>query len=162
VRAIEISQSHLVWVPTPMLTGARGTASQLMMHAIYGVRTAMLVFFLLFLFRALLRHQWAAAILFVTIFVALSAATSSRPLIDGATAAIYFSMFAMAVMRWGLTTLTTGLFAGNLLLAVPATTNLSAWYAPDAFVFVAVPLGLAAWGFYTSLGGKLISGDLIE
>jgi hypothetical protein len=65
-------------------------------------------------------------------------------------------------MRWGLTTLTTGLFAGNLLLAVPATTNLSAWYAPDAFVFVAVPLGLAAWGFYTSLGGKLISGDLIE
>ena len=41
---------------------------------------------------------------------------------------LYFGMFAVAVLRWGLTSLAVGVLVGDLLLIAPATTDLSAWY----------------------------------
>ena len=132
------------------------------MRMLNGVRTAMIVFFLLFLFRALLRNQVGGGDLFVGIFAGLSALTSSRPVFDALSNAIYISMFAVAVMRWGLTTLTTGVFVADLLLAVPATTNLAAWYAPEAFVIAIVPIVIACRAFYTSLSGRVFAADLLS
>jgi hypothetical protein len=161
VRSTEIWQESIVWVPTSLLGGTRSTAGEIVYRMLNGARTAMVVFFLLFLFRALLRNQWAAAILFVGIFAGLNLLTSSRPIFDTLTNAIYFSMFAVAVMRWGLTTLTSGIFVADLLLAVPATTNLGAFYAVGALIFIGVPLAIACWAFYTSLSGKVFAGDLV-
>ena len=50
----------------------------------------------------------------------------------------------------------------GLLLAVPATTNLSAWYAPEAFVITLVPIAIACWAFYTSLSGRVFAADLLS
>ena len=79
VRSTEIWQENIVWVPTSLLDGTRATAGEIFYRILSGMRTAMIVFFLLFLFRALLRNQWAAAILFVGIFAGLAWLTSSRP-----------------------------------------------------------------------------------
>jgi hypothetical protein len=38
-----------------------------------------------------------------------------------------FSMFAFAVLRWGLTTLAVGVLTADLMLVTPATASLSAW-----------------------------------
>ncbi len=152
-----------MWVPTSLLGGARSTAGEIVMHLLNGVRTAMIVFFLLFLFRALLRNQWAAAIALRR----RSSPGSVRSPAAGRSStalstAIYFSMFAVAVMRWGLTTLTVGVFVADLLLAVPATTNMAAWYAPEAFVTAIVPIVIACRGFYTSLSGRVFAADLLS
>ena len=51
--------------PIELLLGLRSTAGELLMHVVYATRTALFVFFLLFLFRLLLRNQWLAAFVFV-------------------------------------------------------------------------------------------------
>ena len=162
IRSTEIWQERIVWVPTELLDGARAVAGLIVMNVLNSVRTAMLVFFLLFLFRALLRNQWAAAAALVGIFAGLNAMASERPLFDALSTAIYFSMFAVAVLRWGLTTLAVGIFVADLLLAMPATNNLSAWYATEALVLAGIAIALALWAFYTSLGGTLFATDLLE
>jgi hypothetical protein len=51
-------------------------------------------------------------------------------------------------------------FVANLLLNVPATRNLSAWYVGETILVVAIPLAIAAWAFYTSIAGRLWTADL--
>lgn len=100
--------NNTVWVPGEILLGTRGAVGRILMHALYAIRTALFVFFLLFLLRVLLRNRWAAALVFASVFAALSALRSDRPLVDGLSSFLYFGMFAVAVLRWGLTTLTLG------------------------------------------------------
>jgi serine/threonine-protein kinase len=161
IRGSDVWQRSTIWMPTLLLDGPRATAGHVVLQLFYGVRTALFCFFLLFLLRTVLRRQIPAAAGFVAIFAALNMVTSDRPLVDGLIATIYFAMFAAAVLRWGLTTLSVGLFVGNLLLGVPTTASLGVVYAGPAMLLAAIPIVLAAWAFYTSLGGRLWSGELL-
>jgi hypothetical protein len=161
IRTSEAWKDDFIWMEPALLGGTRQAAAVLVAVAYYAIRTALFVFFLLFLFRVLLRNQWVAASVFVALFAAMNALASDRPIFDGVTTLVYWSFLSIAVLRWGLTTLTVGLFVANLLLNVPATSSLSAWYAPQAIVIAAIPIVLAAWAFYTSLGGRLWSRDLL-
>jgi hypothetical protein len=125
------------------------------------VRSALLVFFLLFLFRILLRNQWAAAFVFALIYGVLDALDSQTPLLEGARSFLYFGMFAVAVLRWGLTTLTIGVLVADLLLVVPASTDSSAWYLGETFLAMAIPVALATWAFFISVREKLWKADLL-
>ena len=61
----------------------------------YAMRTAILFFFLLFLFRALLRNQWAAA----AASRLFAAQRWTAPAMFDGQQRLYFSMFAVAVMH---------------------------------------------------------------
>lgn len=150
-----------IWAPTDLLQGVRSSAGEILMHALYAMRTALFVFFLLFLLRVLLRNQWAAALIFVAIFSVLNALNSQQPVIDAVSTFLYFSMFALTVLRWGLTSLAVGVLVADLLLMVPATTDLAAWYLGTTILVIAIPLALASWAFYTSIAGRLWKGDLL-
>ena len=47
----------------------------------------------------------------------------------------------------------------NVLVAVPLTTNFSAWYAGNGLAVVAFFFALAVFGFYTSQAGRPIFQD---
>jgi hypothetical protein len=141
--------------PTELLLGVRSTAGELLMHVVYATRTALFVFFLLFLFRVLLRNQWLAALVFVTLYAVLNTLNSTQPIFDATMSFVYFSMFAVAVLRWGLTTLAVGVLVADLLLIAPATTSVSAWYVGEMTLVLAIPLALATWAFVTSISGRL-------
>src|SRR6185312_15077840 len=113
---------------TDLLLGVRGTVGEVLMQSLYATRTALFIFFLLFLLRALLRNQWIAALTIVVIFTGLNMLTSDHPLADGATTFLYFALASAAVLRFGLTTLAVSVLVANLLDVAPATTDLSAWY----------------------------------
>jgi hypothetical protein len=69
----------------------------------------------------------------------------------------------VAVARFGLVTHAAGILTANLLLTVPVPVSLTSWYAGAAVFVFATILGLAGWGFYTSLGGqKLWKGDIFD
>ena len=68
---------------------------------------------------------------------------------------VYFSMFAVAVLRWGLTTLAVGVLVADLLLIVPATTSLSAWYLGEMTLVLVIPLALASWAFVTAISQRV-------
>jgi len=61
--------------------------------------------------------------------------------------------------RGGLLSLAVALFYMFSLIEVPITLDVAAWYAPRALPVVAVLVGLAIYGFRTSLGGKPVFGS---
>ena len=96
-----------------------------------------------------------AALVFGAIFSLVIALDSHQPIIDAVSTFLYFGMFAVAVLRWGLTTLAVAVLVGDLLLMAPVTTNLSAWYIGQTILVTAIPVVLASWAFYQSVSGRL-------
>jgi hypothetical protein len=48
-----------------------------------------------------------------------------------------------------------GTFVTSLLLNLPATLDPSAWYFGNTLVLIGIAAGLATWGLYVSLAGRL-------
>ena len=143
------------WPVPEFLSSTRVLAGQLIQMTIYAVRTGLFFFFLLFLLRLLLRNQWAAALAFAAAFALPDALASNQPALAAATSFTYCIMLAIAVVQWGLTTITVGAMVANLLLNVPATTDFSSWYAGSTTLILVIPAIVATWAVYTSLGGKI-------
>jgi serine/threonine-protein kinase len=141
----------IVWPAVEPLLGVRATIGQVLTQAIYGTRTALFMVFLLVIIRVIVRRERTAAVAFVLIFVLLNTLEGDQPFVTAANAALYFTLLAVTVLRWGLTSLAVGITIANLMLALPATTDLSAWYIGQSMLHVAIPLGLASWAFYMSV-----------
>ena len=157
----QILGSEPILTGPEFLLGLRSTIGRVLMHVVYGIRTALSIFFLLFLLRVVLRRQWLAAFVLVAFFSVLDAAGETRQsaILDILSTGLFFSMCAVAVLRWGLTTLAVGVITTDLLLNVPVSRDLSAWYAAP---MILLPLSLAmvaAWAFYRAIGGQLLKAD---
>ena len=140
-----------LWPNEEMLMGGRAVGGEILEHLLYATRSSLFIFFLLFLLRVLLRRELPAAIAFVVFFSGLNMLTSDRPVLQGATTLVYFGMFAVAVLRWGLTSLATGVFVADVLLILPATVDLSAWYLGVSILTALIPVALALWAFRISI-----------
>ena len=92
---------------------------------------------------------------FAAIFALLNALDSHQPVIDSVSTFLYFGMFSITVVRWGLTSLAVGVLVGDLLLIAPATIDLSAWYIGQTMLVTAIPVALASWALYQSVSGRL-------
>jgi serine/threonine-protein kinase len=144
-----------LWTSTDLLSGPRTVGGQMAMQAVYAGRSALFFFYLLFVFRVVLRNQWAAAVLFVMLFAVTDALDSRTPWLEAASTALYMAMLAAAVLRWGLVTLATAMLAANLMVLVPATTDPSAWYFGATVLVLGTVVALAGWAFYSAVGGRL-------
>ena len=142
---------------TDVLLGVRGTVATVLITTAYAIRSSLFFFFFLFLFRVGLRNQWACAAAFRILFGLLNALGSRFPLVDGATSLVYFGLIAFAVLRWGLVSLVVAILSGNLILNVPATYDLSAWYAGNMLLIVGVDVALAAWAVYTAVARRAVA-----
>jgi hypothetical protein len=142
---------------TELLGGLRSSAGVVMEEVPYAVRNVLFYFFLLFLFRVLLRNQWAAALAFAGFFALLSALGEDDgprwlgPLLGF----LYFGSGAYAILRWGLVSFAVAIFMSEILLSLPATLDGSAWYFGNMMLLVAIAVGLTSWGLYTSVAGRL-------
>jgi predicted Ser/Thr protein kinase len=148
---------------TEYLLGGRHTLGAWLGQAVTSVRGTLLFFFVLFLFRVLLRRPWLATTAFVALFATSRVLSEVNAPVQIPTSIAIYGIAALAVVRFGLVALAAGLFTVDLIASAPTTASLSSWYAPaTAFVFLSV-LALAVWGFYTSLGGRpLWSGTLFD
>jgi serine/threonine-protein kinase len=119
--------------------------------------------FLLLLFFAALRRQWAALLALATLLALLnSLMTQASPVMIPLTVLAAF-LLVMALKRYGLLAMSAALFFYHLWIFYPMTTDLTAWYAADFTTALVICLALAVYGFYTSLGGqKLLSGKLLD
>jgi serine/threonine-protein kinase len=142
------------YVVVELLGGVRDTLAVLVTQVFRAIRTALLFFLLLFLWRLLLRRQWAAAIAFAATFAGLDALGGERVPVVVPTSFAVTLMAALVAVRWGLTSLTVGVLTTNLLLSAPLSRDLSAWYAGNMLLFVAVNVALATWAFYTCVAGR--------
>lgn len=149
--------------PTELLLGVRTTAGDLLLHVPGAVRTTLLFFFLLFLFRVLLRNAWLAGAAFTAMFTALNYFQGGQHLNGGVEALLINALVAAAVFRLGLLALGTGIFAVGLIQDLPVTLHASAWYFGNVLFVLAVVTALAMWGFRTAVAGQRFwKADLLD
>jgi hypothetical protein len=116
------------------------------------------VLFVLVLFRALLRKEWAGAVAFVLVF-SLPAAVRPVALV---AALIVNGLIVFLITRLGLLALvTTFAFQFCFLANLPLTTQGSAWYAGISLAGILLMAAMAFYGFYTSLGGRPVFGRAV-
>jgi len=148
---------------TDYLQGARSALGAWMVNVPAAVQGTLMFFFMLFIFRVLLRNRWLAAAVFVAIWTAIQTLGGAHLAINIPTWVAIYSIAAVALVRFGLVTLAAAVFTADSMGNVPITLNPSLWYF-NATVFVTLAvLLLAVWSFKEATAGrKIFSADLFE
>jgi hypothetical protein len=154
-RAISIvSGDSLIAFPgdTSVLLGVRSTLGAALQEGLYAIRNVVLYFFVLFVFRMLLRSQWAAMIAFTAFFTVLQALGNDRMWVGALLGLLYFGTTGLVIIRFGgLLAFVVGAFVNALLFDVVATFDTSSWFFGNSMLLAAIPAGLTLWGFYTAI-----------
>jgi Protein kinase domain len=114
------------------------------------------LFFLLLLY-IILRKEWLAALALFLIAVAIevSAFAFGGPRLFWIASILVAGSITIVVARFGLLATMVAQLFFFFSVTYPLTTNFSIWYATSTIFALAIALGLAIYGFYISLGGKL-------
>jgi hypothetical protein len=145
------------------LLGARQVLGACTAHLTTSLVGALGFFFLMFVFRVILRKPWLAAIAFVAFWTALKSYDNHHFVyIVPAYLAVY-GIAAFVVLRFGFIALAVGIFTVDLLANLPLTTDLSSWYIGNLIFVVLLIAAMAVWGCYSALAGqKLVKENLFE
>jgi Protein kinase domain len=151
------------------LLGARAIITHLSNSLDIAIFAAFSFLFVLFLFRALLRKEWAAAVAFVLFFTFFFnapafAARDPFAVVQLVAGLILNSLSVFLLIRLGLLALVSCFFFQfGFLEKFPLTTQGSAWYAGISLAGILLMGAMAFYGFYTSLGGRpVFGGDALE
>ncbi len=74
---------------------------------------------------------------------------------------ILFALFWFVLFRFGLLPVILGGSVCDLLLFLPLTFDLTAWYGYVTLLTLFVTVGVAVWGFWTALAGRPLFRDEI-
>jgi hypothetical protein len=151
--------------------GARPIIASILGGVIVSLFVALAFLFVLFLFRALLRKDWAAAVAFV-LFTSFSIVSpglfgggrqsTTAAVVNGLTLMIFNGTAVFLIIRLGLLAEAACLFFQlGLLESFPLTTQTSAWYADISLAGILLMAAMAFYGFYTSLGGRPVFGGAV-
>jgi hypothetical protein len=138
-----------------LLLGLRATVAVVLEELPYAMRNVLLYFFILFVMRVALRREWAAVLAFTAFLTVVNALGNDDGRLGALLGVGYFGTAAYVVRRWGLLPFVVGAFVSALLFDFPATLDGSAWYFGNTLLLLAIVVGLACWGLYTSMAGRL-------
>jgi hypothetical protein len=154
--------------PDWQLLGARTIIAAIATNLIVALFFMFVFLFVLSLFRALLRKEWAAAVAFVLFFTVFlnaenlaayqSASAAWVLLIRGL---ILNSMSVFLLIRLGFLAGVAGAVVQFCLQYLPLTTQGSAWYAGISLAGILLLATMAFYGFYISLGGRPVFGRAV-
>jgi serine/threonine-protein kinase len=141
------------------LLGPRMTAATWLWQVQDAVTSALWVFLLIFMLRAVVRKSWIAAIACMALF------TAERMLHGGGTVVptdvlIWGTIFAggiFVLMRFGMLAFAAVVFASVILWISPV--DLSGWYMASSLCALLSVLALAAFAFHTTLAGRPVIKD---
>ncbi len=121
------------------------------------------ILFVLFLLRALLRKELAAAVAFVLLFTVFEALGAGRQfvLFNLVAGLIFWGLSAFVLIRFGLLAFVVSGFFTGLLSNFPLTTQWSAWYAGISLAGILLIAAITSYAFYTSLGGRPVFGGAV-
>jgi hypothetical protein len=152
--------------PQWQFLGARATIANMSNSLNISIVLSFAFLFVLFLFRALLRKEWAAAVAFVLFFTVFF--NSPVLFAGGRPAAIALviglilnSLSVFLLIRLGLLALVVSVVFGFCFLSLPLTIQGSAWYAGISLTGILLMAAITFYGFYTSLGGRPVFGAAV-
>ncbi len=144
--------------PQSMFLGARMIVANVAYALIGAPFFWLMALFVLFLLRALLRKEWAAAVAWVLLFTLLAGGSDPASWVG---TLIFFILAVIVMIRFGLLALVTNFMVYFILQAFPLTTQGSAWYAGISLTGILLIAALTLYAFYTSLGGRPIFGRAV-
>ena len=148
---------------TEFLQGTRESVAVCLSTIVSSIQTTFVFFFLIVLLRVLVKNRWLAASIFVLLFTVPKVLGTDHPLMEIPVWLVIYGVAAIAMVRFGLIVLALGVLTVDALLNVPITLDFSNWYATRSLSVLLSFVAIAAWGFYTSLGGqRLWKEDLFE
>src|SRR5271157_1884090 len=121
----------------------------------------LLALFSLFLFRVLLRREWAAAVAWVLLPTVFAAADSRFDPVAPVGMLIFASLAVFVMIRFGLLALVANFVVYNILQNYPLTTQGSVWYSGISLAGILLIAAMAFYAFYTSLGGRPAFGGAV-
>ena len=166
-----IRLSAVVGVPSvTALVGGRHIAQQLVFYLDDAISKAMIVLFLIFFLRLVVRKDGLAAVLCVTIltFAAMSwtppgvTETGSRnPVVLAVIIGTGAALLIAALLRFGLLTIITAIPTISILTEFPVTSDLLSWYLGTTVTGFMAVLTIAAYSYHTAVAGRTWLGDLL-
>ena len=134
--------------------------------AVAGIHTASLLFIfigiMMFLvLRLLLRRTWIAVVVFSALAMLLFNPGTGHPAPYLIGLLIGILLFWFVLFRFGLLPIVLGSTVCDLLLFLPLTFDLTAWYRHVTLLTLFVTVGVAVWGFWTALAGRPLFRDEI-
>ena len=148
---------------TAFLMGPRHVLGACLTQVAASVQATIYFFFLMFVFRVVLRKPWLAALAFVAFWSFAQAYGSHHYFIVVPTVVLIYAIAAFVVLRFGFIALAVGIFTADLLGNIPITTDFSNWYIGSSIFVLFLVTAIAVWGCYTALAGqKLLKENLFE
>jgi len=161
VLIYEVRQFAMMRVGVPpnlytedFLMGGRFALGAWLLHVPVAIQATLVFFFILFIFRAMVRKDWLAAVLFIALWTTLKTMGNDHPMIEAPAQFLIYLLLVAVVFRLGLVGLATASVVADVLLNVPLTVDFSTWYATTGVLVVFSIAAIAGWGFYASLGGR--------
>src|SRR5271165_2139539 len=144
------------------LLGVRPVLGSIFYYTWVFVLYSLLIFFLIFLARLVVRKDWAVAL--VIVFLGAITNTGAEYFyLNFAFAALIWLSIYVVLRRFGLLALVVGLVVQNMLVAFPMTSHLGRWYASGAIAGMAVIVALAVFALYNALAGQpIFSADALD
>ena len=122
---------------------------------IYIGNLGLLFLLLLVLLRILLRRPWLAAVATVLVICPLYIPLASHPAVSWFTIGLCGLVLGVwGMIRFGLLAIVTAMFVNTLLVVMPRTLDLRAWYTDLALFALGVATALALYGFTTARGSQ--------
>jgi serine/threonine-protein kinase len=143
--------------------GAHLFIGKLMSQMNAGIFLPFFSLFLLLLFVRVLRRERLAFTALWLLLATVNVLISQVHVLMIPFAALSAFLVTFVLYRFGLLASVAALFFAHLWVFFPMTTELSVWYAMDFVMAGAICVGLAVFGFYTSLAGQpLFGGKLLQ
>jgi len=142
-----------------IMAGGRALIAEIAHYILSAVDSSLLVGFMFFLARVLFRNTWVALAASILLWGALATAGESS-LITAMPLVLANGVGIFLFFRLGFLALAIEVVFYLILLAVPITLQLSAWYSWMGLTGLALLLALSLYAFHTSLGGRPIFGRI--
>jgi hypothetical protein len=137
------------------LNGVRHALGYIPDFTLIFVLYGLLIFFLFFILRLIVRNAWIASLIIV-LLGAITNTPGEYPVSDFIFAIIIWGSIIFVLRRYGLLALVAGLVVQNVLIVFPVTAHLSRWYASAGLTGIIAIAVLAIYGFRTALAGRTI------
>lgn len=144
------------------LLSARHAFAHVLQYVWVYVLYSLMVFFLLFALRLVVRKDWIAGLVIVFLGALTNTGGEYPVWTFVASAAIWLSIYVV-LRRFGLVAVTAGLVIQNILIVFPITSHFDRWYAPSSITGLGVIAAIAVIAFRIALAGQpLFSEDALD
>ncbi len=141
------------------LRGIGGLMSVVLEQPLFAVLVGQVFLFVIFLVSVVVRRR-GAAMAIGGLVVLLTGFPQENVAVELPFVILEMMILIAVLFRFGLLAVVISQFVIQILLQIPLTLDPSRWYFGHGMLGVAIVLGLAIYGFHTSLGGQKAFGGL--